>query len=416
MSKRDRSDDGATLPDPKRVKAEGGQEEQQWISAFPGDMAIPVTDFKQVSPLHATEFAGPYLPHFPEAWKLSEEQFQQFTGINCSYFSHTSGKAPTLNDIKNHARALARLIKTLNTYDIAAGIDPFDWLCNLDVPYSNSTPSHSKPLNALVNAIAVANEDAIGSRKITAGCALEERHPHSWRLAGHANDVLQRLDAMYEREGGLLGVLPAKGTPERENASKGILGQWIEHTQELTARVVELEDEVEHHRLVLSGEAMVPSQLHPTGELSAPDATAGRPLVFPQDRYILGSLSAGLWNHLDNMLNTRGVEAQKEEDEKARKLHRAASSTPEKEVHSLKRIAWLSVESRLYRVAGTKAIFIVPAWKISQELKGGREDEKANGPRASFRPPRLRALEKELEEKEKRIAELEAMLNTKTLG
>jgi len=138
---------------------------------------------------------------------LSGEQFSQFTSIDCSYFSQTSGKAPALNDIKNYARAPAKLIEILDACDIA-GIGPIDWLSNLDVPHSDSAWSHSKPLNALVNTIAVVNGGVLGSRKITAGCTLDERNAHSWRLAGHANGVFQRPDAV----------------PEREKASKGVLG------------------------------------------------------------------------------------------------------------------------------------------------------------------------------------------------
>ena len=84
-----------------------------------------------------------------------------------------------------------------------------------------------------------------------------------------------------------------------------------------------------------------------------------------------------------------------------------------REVHSLTRIAWLRVESRLYRIAGQKAIFIAPAWKVSEKLRG-REDEEA---RLAQVPPRLGALEKELdEEEEERIAGLEAVSNVKTPG
>ncbi|KAH0534040.1 hypothetical protein FGG08_007356 [Glutinoglossum americanum] len=340
-------------------------------SPFPATIQAPRGGvFTSLQPLYATDFAGPYLPHFPEAYRLKEEQFSRFSGLNCSYFSHSSGRAPTLADIKNHARALVKLIKILDLYDVCSRADPFDWLDNLDEPYENKDPSHNRPLKALVNTVAV-NEDALGGRKMTTGCVLNERDPHPWRLAAHADSILQKLDTENEDNGGLLGILPPEDGHGREAFKRSILGQWVEYTGQLTNRIATLEQEVEHHRIVLSGEALVPSQLNNLNRCGKD----GRPLVFPQDRYVLGGLSGGLWQVLDQTLSAKQAELQTQENIKSSEVHKPVDPSLQPP-NPLQRIAWINVESRLYRVAGTQTIFIVPAYNIHPNLEFSKELER----------------------------------------
>ncbi|KAL2129189.1 hypothetical protein VTI74DRAFT_8106 [Chaetomium olivicolor] len=127
-----------------------------------------------------TEYA---LPYFSQWSRLHEAEVQGglLRHVNCGYLS-THGVPPTLLALKQHAQSLCMLIHALNptprSAEIVGGVpakegkrkrqaevdpdplafkyevnDAFDFLNDLNVPYTNDDPDHNKPLTALINEV-----------------------------------------------------------------------------------------------------------------------------------------------------------------------------------------------------------------------------------------------------------------------
>lgn len=162
---------------------------------------------------------------------LNDADLESLRHVNCSYLS--SGRPPTLLALKQHAQALTNLIRKLcvsNTFGIVdeggkrqpafEKNEAFDWLKNLDKPYTNDDESHHLPLWALANQIEGEDEET----GIECHCPLKiaqsfgplddgqsTRRPYSshHNLVMHANACLEILDHEYSATGGLLSLLPS---------------------------------------------------------------------------------------------------------------------------------------------------------------------------------------------------------------
>lgn len=243
---------------------------------------------------------------------LNDADLESLRHVNCSYLS--SGRPPTLLALKQHAQALTNLIRKLcvsNTFGIVdeggkrqpafEKNEAFDWLKNLDKPYTNDDESHHLPLWALANQIEGEDEET----GIECHCPLKiaqsfgplddgqsTRRPYSshHNLVMHANACLEILDHEYSATGGLLSLLPS-GSEEDSEQMQGvrntILGQWLLHQQHLIARMHELEINYANALDLLNGEAVVPMQM--LGCLGPDGRSKGREPVYPQDRFILAN-------------------------------------------------------------------------------------------------------------------------------
>ena len=251
--------------------------------------------------------------------------------------------------------------------------DAFDFLDDLTVPYTNDDPNHHKTLTALVNEVRGRHE-VFGNRY---HCPLAEHNPRNkgdpvrpydnhHNLVMHANDCLERLDHEFSSTGGLLSLLPTSdeqdGVPLR-NARNSLLGQWLVYTQQLVARMHELERAYGNCLDALKGEAVMPSQ-HVTW--MGTDAQTGRALVFPQDRWVLVNADDDAFDHVHNILDKQ--EAMIEAKEKIWKKEGAVGE----HIFRARRhgddyargIVPVIIRTKYYRLMGRgrNTLFIVPAW------------------------------------------------------
>ncbi|KAI9823543.1 MAG: hypothetical protein M1826_007699 [Phylliscum demangeonii] len=338
----------------------------------------------------ATPFAGPYLSAFfrnligsdGDPGVVRPEDLLRFTHLNCSFFNVArSGQAPTLLQLKQHAQALFSLIALVDVLDSEVGADPFDFLDHLETPYQNEHPAHHAPLTDVANLLdhysgtggaGGAGPDAAEQ----APCPLSQKPVrHIAFYLEHVNALLTKIDQAYRSVGGLLALVPGPERPAQQAAARAtLLGQWLEYTVGLVQRLYALQAEVEQLRELAKGEAFTPYQVERKGLLAA-----GKPLLFPQDRYVLAHLSSDLWHVLDVKLKA---------DERARARQRTRAG-PEiipvtlREMHDRRLgldpdraagglpsglpdtagsiTASIKVPSRLFRVRGLPTIFVVPA-------------------------------------------------------
>ncbi|KAI9799794.1 MAG: hypothetical protein M1825_004354 [Sarcosagium campestre] len=290
----------------------------------------------------------------------------RFSHVNCSYLSHSSGRAPTLLQLKEHARALTVLIRDISVTDSEFGRDTFDFLNDLDKPYENASLSHRTPLSALVNEVAEVADDATGAARLVEGCPLTaDRDEQGVKYATHANEILEMLDDIYKDDGGILSLLPPENTPARESAQTTILGQWIAFTGKLVTRLAEFEVEVARYRDMFSGEALVP--YHTREQHEQP---SGKTLLYPQDRWVLGSLSPQLWEVIDERLRTQQVALERTDTLGVADRHFSGAAIPR-----LQRSAYVEVKSRIYRMGNLQSLFLLPAYDINPLTKGTQEIE-----------------------------------------
>lgn len=318
-------------------------------------------------PLAATAFAGEYASPMLDRLLDDGANAEIFHHLNCSYFSHSSGQPPTLEQLKQHSQSIAQFILALQTSTVDPDTPAADWLEDSSQPYQNSMQSHQRKLTTVRNRLAQ-YEDAAGKATFRRGCPINDvGQVHE--IADHANELLEVLDHIYRVEGGILGSLPSESDPKRELLKHSLLGRWINFTSALVRRVAAFESEIEQHRIVMAEEAKVPMQL----TQGSHQASNGRPLVFPQDRYILSHLSDGLWEHLNERFSAATEEKKSQE---AKDKDEIGSTLPEKQDDSLPSGA-VSIEckSRLFRVPGQPTIFIVPAYDIDPTLAESRAIE-----------------------------------------
>lgn len=252
--------------------------------------------------------------------------------------------------------------------------DAFDFLENLTVPYTNDDPTHHKTLTALVNEVKSRHE-VFGNQYY---CPLAEHKPRNkgdpvrpydnhHNLVMHANDCLERLDHEFSSTGGLLSLLPTSdaqdGVPLR-NARNSLLGQWLIYTQQLVARMHELERAYGNCLDALKGEAVVPSQ-HVTW--MGTDAQTGRALVFPQDRWVLVNAGDEAFDHVHNILDKQEamIEAKEQIWKKEGVVGEQIFRTRRHGDDYARGIVPVIIRTKYYRLMGRgrNTLFIVPAWE-----------------------------------------------------
>ncbi|KAK4218518.1 hypothetical protein QBC37DRAFT_411847 [Rhypophila decipiens] len=272
--------------------------------------------------------------------------------MNCGYLS-TAGAPPTLLALKQHAQSLCVLIQALNptlksgqilisdptrpenrrpldsTSALHTGKKPsskfqdprdikyklndaFDFLSDLSVPYTNDDPNHHKPLAGLLNEIRGVHE-AFGSdshcplmivkpRGSDEGVRMYANHHN---LVMHANACLERLDHDFSPVGGLLGLLPVQTEdPEGEDLAKArnsLFGQWLLFTQQLVARMHELERSYGNALDALAGEAAVPYQY--LSSLGSDARQSGREIAYPQDKWLLANAGEDVFSTIHTLLD-----------------------------------------------------------------------------------------------------------------
>ncbi|KXH31911.1 hypothetical protein CSIM01_02463 [Colletotrichum simmondsii] len=310
--------------------------------------------------------------------------------VNCGYLS-THGHAPTLLALKQHAQALTILIAQLAPTSQYAEVDnennnegriqksfrdneAFDWLNDLQKPYTNDDEWHNKPLTDLMNLI----QHESDTQGTVDHCPLHEYNedkdkrskprPYATHtaLASHANECLEMLDHEYSATGGLLSLLPTnedRDSDEMAAVRNSLLGQWLLYTQHLVARMHNLELGYANALDVTAGEAAVPMQML---SRMGPDAASGREVAYPQDKWILANAGDDVFDFLHRVLDRQ--EAQIEQKREVW----AANGTYGERLWNEQRggdlyargLVFYDVKTRYYRLAGKgskSTIFVLPA-------------------------------------------------------
>ncbi|OHE94718.1 hypothetical protein CORC01_09935 [Colletotrichum orchidophilum] len=309
--------------------------------------------------------------------------------VNCGYLS-THGHAPTLLALKQHAQALAILIAQIAPTTQYAEVDnqnnrvgrimksfrdneAFDWLNDLRNPYQNDDEWHHKPLTDLMNKI----QHQSDTQHTIHHCPLQEHNEDKEKrtkprpyashaaLAFHANECLEVLDHEYGATGGLLSLLPTDAETDSEEMSavrNSLLGQWLLFGQHLVARMHDLELGYANALDVTAGEAAVPMQML---SKMGPDASSGREIAFPQDKWILANAGDDVSDYLHRVLDREEAQIQQ------KKEIWMANGTYGERMWNEQRggdlyargLVFYDVKTRYYRLQGKgkSTIFILPA-------------------------------------------------------
>ena len=256
--------------------------------------------------------------------------------------------------------------------------DAFDFLTDLTKPYANDDPSHHKPLTGLLNEVR-ARDETVGNvyHCPLSGSKPREKHepqkPYAnhHALIMHANECLERLDHEFSSTGGLLSILPTEGEHEQsakdqqqelDYARSSLLGQWLLYTQHLVARMHDLERSYANALDALAGEAVIPLQ----ARAAAGPGANGRPVIFPQDRFVLANAGDDVFDHIHRVLDkSEATMRAKEEIWRNNGVVGSQIWQSERGGASFQRgIVAVNISTRYYRLAGHghNTIFVVPAW------------------------------------------------------
>ncbi|KAL2121441.1 hypothetical protein VTJ04DRAFT_5468 [Mycothermus thermophilus] len=373
--------------------------------------------------IKATDYALPYFSGFSRL-HADDVESGLLRHVNCNYLS-TFGAAPTLLALKQHAQALCILIHklspTLESGEIAAGgkpksqpksgeeqpeeedIDPlavryqlndaFDFLDDLTRPYENDDPSHHRPLLALINEVR-ARDEAQGITHYHCPLATAEAprapgekiRPYSshHNLVMHANACLERLDHEFSPTGGLMSLLPVLNKAETEgdaqdldpnlqhpdlvNARNSLLGQWLHFTQALVARMHDLERAYGAALDLMAGEATIPHEYLSSSTASPVTNNDGRPLIYPQDRWVLAHANDAVFELVHSLLDRQEAIARGRE----RAFARNGAVSDGAGFADRGGLVYVDIKTRYYRVSppgnnnnarNRSTIFVLPAWE-----------------------------------------------------
>lgn len=356
--------------------------------------------------LPATPYATAYTSRHSQNI-LPDVALRCLGALNCGYLSHVGGRPPTLLALKQHAQALAVLIRHLSVSTTAGEADAahtgadarafkadeaFDWLNDLETPYVNTDPAHHLPLTSLLNQVEAESEEGgpqfhCPLKEVVPESAGEDtiRKPYSTHhnLLMHASECLEVLDHEYSATGGIMSLLPtdtSADTVDLRSARNSLVGQWLLFTQHLVARMHELETSYGKSLDVLAGEAVIPAQTAGRVGPVRAHAGGGRPAVFPQDKWILANAGDDVFEHLHRLFDVQ--EGQYEERER---IWRAAGVSGQRtwmeerggEEWSRGVVA-LDIVTRYYRLKGSGrgTVFVVPAWEFHPSCKATAEVER----------------------------------------
>ncbi|WYZ46263.1 hypothetical protein EsH8_IX_000488 [Colletotrichum jinshuiense] len=310
--------------------------------------------------------------------------------VNCGYLS-TQGVAPTLLALKQHAQALAVLIAQLAPASQYAEVDnmnntngrikktfrkneAFDWLNDLSSLYTNDDEWHHKPLTDLMNKV----EHQSDTHGVTYHCPVQcfeedktartKLRPYASHgaLAMHANECLEMLDHEYGATGGLMSLLPTDAetdSAEMKAVRNSLLGQWLLFNQHLVARVHDLELSYANAVDVTAGEAAVPMQML---SKMGPDASSGREVAFPQDKWVLANAGDDVFDYLHRVMDRQEAHIELKRD-----IWTANGTHSDRMWNEMRGgdlyargLVFYDVKTRYYRLQGKgrSTIFILPAY------------------------------------------------------
>ncbi|KKP06851.1 hypothetical protein THAR02_01048 [Trichoderma harzianum] len=344
------------------------------------------------APYHipATEYSTAWACQWtdPEFGVLNEQDLELMKHVNCSYLS--SGRPPTLLALKQHAQSLTNLIKKIcvsTTFGVINGKgerrpafkknEAFDWLKNLDEPYTNDDEFHHVPLWALANHVKSEDEET----GIECHCPLTEARSSELTGSGettirpycshhnlvmHANKCLEILDHEYSATGGLSSLIPSGKEDDSEQmtaAKNTILGQMLLHQQHMVQRMHELEIQCARAVDILEGEAVVPMQMHQ--HLGPERRLRGRELAYVQERFILANAGDDVFQFIHQMLDNQESKFQAQDQisyNSGVSGERMWSQTPKGKWYS-RGFVPVDLTARFVRLKGSggqSTIFIIP--------------------------------------------------------
>ncbi|KFA60609.1 hypothetical protein S40285_07859 [Stachybotrys chlorohalonatus IBT 40285] len=323
---------------------------------------------------------------------LTKKDYVKLRHVNCSYLS--SAKAPTLLALKQHAQSLANLIKTLTVSDQFAKINKvkktkpsdevlsnqaFDWIVDLDTPYTNADEYHHLPLWKIHNHIRAEYSGETSTVQYhcplhsvddfgplaAAGDTEKKRLPYKTHrnLLMHANECLEILDHDYSATGGLISILPTEHEDDRyqlAGARNTLVGQWLSQYQELAKRQHDFEIEVANSRDLLKGEAVVPMQLLSSAGIEG--RAEGRQVAYPQDRFVLVNAGDDVFNKLHLALDEEEKEVHARDQGRAEGEEGGLRSLRLSQAKSTGNLVFVEAVSRFYRLKGQNkgTLFVLP--------------------------------------------------------
>lgn len=386
--------------------------------------SVPATDY-------ATSWSCRWT--IPSNGLLTSHDLALLRHVNCSYLS--SSKPPTLLSLKRHVQSLAILIRNLapltkgGTFNADNVTDPdpsnpnvlrfcdteaFDWLNNLEEPYTTDDASHYMPLWGIHNEI---RSDPTHHR--CCPLADQDGRPHMTHhaLTMHANECLEILDHELAATGGFLSLLPTVDDDEDRDEMAGarntLLGQWLLHHQHLVGRVHGLERSYAAALDALAGEAVVPAQLLDKADFEA-GRLQGREVGFPQDRYVLVNAGEDVTREVHGVLDDREAEMEYEEVVyRERGVSGDRMWEGEEEGAISRGLVHVDLVSRFYRIKGQgheSPIFLLPAIDSHGGAAETREMERqptvVTVPRPGW-PTRVSEWERKYRERLDKVDELE---------
>ncbi|OBT60687.1 hypothetical protein VE03_09990 [Pseudogymnoascus sp. 23342-1-I1] len=329
----------------------------------PPDYSIdPTTAFSPlIDPVVTqTPFAPPYQSIF---LRQNPDLTRALAHVNCSYLTthdaadpHDSDSrantAPTLAELKAHARSLLLLIRSMSissgatladnaslndptsdgqgasplAAEFFSSPDAFEFLNDLASPYYSRDPAENEPLTSLLNQLMTPSDPSRKFPASTEACPLATVKlitkdsepgtfrpgvnplPHSQinRLMSHADELLLQIDAALSTSGGLLAALPLD-LPPSDPRRQTYIGQLIHFMRTLVGRLHVLDRDYGQALGLLAGEATIPAELklnieHPE-QIEAP-------FVAAQHKFIINTASdtyTKIWAHLRDSATDKAV-------------------------------------------------------------------------------------------------------------
>ncbi|KFY53480.1 hypothetical protein V496_07540 [Pseudogymnoascus sp. VKM F-4515 (FW-2607)] len=307
-----------------------------------------------------TPFAPPYQSIF---LRQNPDLTRALAHVNCSYLTNhdaadphdidsRANTAPTLAELKAHARSLLLLIRSMSISSRATLIDnaalkdsssdgqgpsplaaeffsspdAFEFLNDLASPYRSRDPAENEPLTSLLNQLITRPDPSHKVPASTEACPLATVKlitngsepatfrpgvnplPHSQinRLMKHADELLLQIDAALSTSGGLLAALPLD-LPPSDPRRQTYIGQLIHFMRTMVGRMHVLDRDYGQALGLLAGEATIPAELklniqHP-GQIEAP-------LIAAQHKFIINTTSdtyTKIWAHLRDSATDKAV-------------------------------------------------------------------------------------------------------------
>ncbi|KFY22070.1 hypothetical protein V493_06876 [Pseudogymnoascus sp. VKM F-4281 (FW-2241)] len=341
---------------------------RQRTARFIGNQLPPddTNDLTTISPVFPdpvvtqTPFAPPYQSIF---LRQNPDLASALAHVNCSYLTthdvadpydldSRANTAPTLAELKAHARSLLLVIRSMSISSRASladnaslhsstedcqdpaplapeffsSTDAFDFLNDLASSYRSRDPAENEPLTTLINQLITHPDPSRQIPASTEACPLATVKlitegsdpayfrpgvnplPHSQinRLMAHADELLLQIDAALSPSGGFLAALPLD-LPASDPRRQTYIGQLIHFMRVLVGRLHVLDRDYGQALGLLAGEATIPAELklniEHQGQIEAP-------LVTAQHKFIINTDSdtyTRIWAHLRSSASDKAV-------------------------------------------------------------------------------------------------------------